>query len=49
MKRFGIGCLLLFLAATGFSQEEKKFQLRGYVKNMQTLLFFNEVFPDPST
>lgn len=49
MKRFGIAGLLLLLAATGFSQEEKKFQLRGYVKNMQTLLFFNDVFPDPAT
>ncbi len=49
MKRFGIVALMLLLAGAGFSQEEKKIQLRGYVKNMQTLLFFNDALPNVST
>ena len=39
--------LLILFALTGQAQEEKvrNWSVNGYVKNMQTLLFFNESFP----
>lgn len=46
------GLLLFFFAGTlGFlrGQDEKKLLVRGYVKNMQTLLFFNDAYPDLRT
>lgn len=51
MKSFlRISCTLSLLLLFGnglTAQEEKKMQLRGYVKNMQTLLFFNDAYPVP--
>ena len=39
---------LLFLPFWGRAQEDKprNWSFNGYVKNMQTLLFFNDAFPD---
>ncbi|MCB9264396.1 MAG: hypothetical protein H6558_05145 [Lewinellaceae bacterium] len=46
-KRWAITAVLLAFALLGHSQDKSKnWSLSGYVKNMQTLLFFNDAYPD---
>lgn len=51
MKR-SICILLLVIPLLSHAQEEEKtknWELNGYVKNLQTLLFFNDAYPDLQT
>ena len=50
MKKI-IYIILLCCPLWGLSQgdEERNWELGGYIKNMQTLLFFNDAFPDLQT
>jgi len=43
--------VLLWLPVIGMAQDDepKKWELGGYVKNLQTLIFFNEAYPDLQT
>lgn len=51
MRSFLFSCLLICAIDNLFAQEDslpqpKRWEISGYVKNLQTLLFFNEAYPD---
>jgi hypothetical protein len=43
---FLLACLPLLALAQEEGDSPKKFSVNGYIKNMQTLLFFNDAYPD---
>ncbi len=51
MKKWFVIAVLLGLCLSGSAQEEKpkNWSLNGYIKNLESGLFFNEAFPDINT
>ncbi len=46
MNRFFFLLLLLRISPTSAQEDSSSIEINGYVKNLQTLLFFNDAYPD---